>query len=122
MLLKTVWVEIPVKNIERAAKFYGKVFEREYTISDDGTRKTTTLTDTSEAGVGFSLNETANFEPSDKGALVYLDCGEDLAPVLARVGNEGGKVVMPKTDMGGYGFYAMFQDCEGNVLALYSAK
>jgi uncharacterized protein len=120
-MIQAVWIEIPVKDLDRVLAFYQKVFELgTIDIGDDGVRRTCTLTNTEGNGVGISLNQTANFEPSDKGILVYLDTGEDLADHLNRVEPAGGQVVESKTSMGGAGWYATVKDTEGNLFALYS--
>lgn len=119
MSIHPVWIEIPVKNIERALKFYTGLFGGEAEITDDQVRRTATLSNTA-GGAGFSLNQTANFEPSAQGPLIYLDTGADLTGTLAKVVPAGGKVVLPKTSMGSAGNFATFQDTEGNILALYS--
>ncbi|MBC7812883.1 MAG: VOC family protein [Burkholderiales bacterium] len=119
-----VWVEIPVKNLERAATFYQALFqEPPVEIVDDGTRRTITLFGGSADGKsGISLNQTANFEPCDKGVLVYLDTGDDLTEHLSRVEPSGGKIVAGKASMGPAGWLATFIDSEGNLLALYSVN
>jgi hypothetical protein len=124
MMIQAVWVEFPVKNLERAMRFYQTIFGLEPTKIDvDDVRRTTTLVNPSSGGAGISLNQTQNFEPSDKGVLVYLFAGgDDLTPELNRVVPAGGKIVEPKTSMGPAGFYATVQDTEGNVFALYPAK
>ncbi len=123
-MLSVVWVEVPVRDFDRALKFYQAVFELAPTqIIDDGERRTTTLFGSGDSGeAGFSLNQTANFEPSDKGPLVYLYLGDDLTPILERVEAHGGAVIAGKTSMGSAGFYASIRDTEGNVLALYAAQ
>jgi uncharacterized protein len=122
--MQAVWIEIPVKDLDRALTFYRAVFGLEPSeTGDDGVRRTTTLTTTTPEGrPGISLNQTANFEPSDRGPLVYLDTGADLTPHLARIEAAGGQVVAGKTSMGDAGNYALFRDSEGNVLALYSYR
>ena len=118
-----VWIEIPVKDIERALKFYTQLFGGEVEIEDDGTRRTATLVNTDKFGVGVSLNQTANFEPSDKGPLVYVWAeDDDMEAAIAKVEPAGGKTLTPKTSMGAAGFYGLFQDTEGNVLSWYSTK
>lgn len=121
-MIQAVWVEIPVKDLDRATKFYQALFELESAeISDDGVRRTATLFgDPTGKSPGISLNQTANFEPSNKGTLVYLDAGEELTGHLKRVEPAGGKVIEPKTSMGAAGYFASFLDTEGNLLALYS--
>lgn len=123
-MLQAVWVEIPVKDLERAKAFYEAVFKLEpVEIADDGVRRTATLF--WEAGEsqrpGISLNQTANFEPSDKGTLVYLATGENINVLLARVEAAGGRVTAPRTSMGEAGNYALVLDTEGNTLCLYDS-
>lgn len=124
-MINAVWVEIPVKDLERAMRFYQTVFDLSSTeISNEDVRRTTTLYGGSQEGLaGISLNQTKNFEPSDKGVLVYLATGgEDLTTELSRVEGAGGKIVERKTSMGAAGNYATILDTEGNLLALYSPK
>jgi uncharacterized protein len=122
--MQAVWVEIPVKDFDRALQFYQTVFQLQPTeIMDDDVRRTTTLVNmTQEGKPGISLNQTRNFEPSDKGPLVYIDTGEDMTDHLNRVEAAGGNIIEPKTSMGQAGYYATIRDSEGNVLALYSYK
>jgi len=122
MGFQVVWAEVPVLDIERAQKFYEAVFGLAGDgIVDDGTRKTTTLKMT-EGAAGFSLTQTADFEPRDDGVLVYLMLEEPAADTLKKITDAGGKVIVEKTSMGDGGFYATFQDTEGNVLALYAME
>ncbi|NJM06467.1 VOC family protein [Candidatus Gracilibacteria bacterium] len=121
--MHAVWIEIPVKDLDRAMAFYQAVFQSEPTeVFDEGVRRTTTLANTTEGGrAGISLNQTANFAPSDKGVFVYIDLGDKLSAALERVTAAGGTVVEEKTSMGDAGNYASIKDTEGNLLALYSA-
>ena len=63
-----------------------------------------------------------NYEPTDKGTIIYLNGGEDLQPALERVAKAGGKIILPKTSLGQNGFMAHFLDTEGNKMGLYSKK
>jgi uncharacterized protein len=121
MALNVTWVEIPCKDIQRALKFYEAVFGVTAEITDDGERKTATLF-YAPGGVGVSLNQTANFEPSDKGIYVYLDAGDAIDTVLPKVAPAGGKALTDKISMGEAGFYATILDTEGNAIGLYCAK
>jgi hypothetical protein len=68
------------------------------------------------------LVQGEGFEPSTKGTIVYINGGEDLNTPLSKVENAGGKIIMPKTSIGGNGFMAQFLDTEGNRIALHSIK
>lgn len=122
-MIQAVWIELPVKDIERALAFYRAVFQLgEIEIADDGTRKIATLVSTGEGGSpGISLTQVANFEPAgDRGVWVYLSTGEDFDGHVARVTEAGGEIVEQKTSMGQAGSYASFLDTEGNRVALYT--
>ena len=56
------------------------------------------------------------------GTLIYLNLGtvENLEQALARVESSGGKLLMPKTDIGDPGFIGMIQDSEGNCIGLHA--
>ncbi|MFQ3568454.1 MAG: VOC family protein [Aggregatilineales bacterium] len=122
-MIRIVWAEVPVRNLDRAVQFYQTVFDvRPAATPQDGARRTTTLTPFGNAGVpGFSLNRTKRFNPGDHRPLIYLDAGEDMTVYLRRIDQAGGHVIMPRTSLDGEaGSYATFLDTEGNLLALYA--
>jgi uncharacterized protein len=115
--MQAVWVEIPVRDLERAATFYQTVFGLPAgEVRDEGVRRTLTLVNPGEGGVGISLNQSVDFEPSSSGTFVYMQSEGDA---LEKVSAAGGKVIQGKTSMGDAGTYATIQDTEGNLLALY---
>ena len=109
-----VHVEIPAADQAAAAKFYQSLFgwkmqampEMNYTMWEDG----------SGSGGGFP---TVSAESPAGQVTVYFD-SEDIEADLKNVEKLGGKVVMPKTEIPGMGWYAMFKDPTGNVLALFT--
>lgn len=116
------YVEIPVTDIERAAKFYGAIFDMTLEVHEDGPRKYTllgTVEDNQSGQIGASLTQVAGFEPSPHGALTYFDAGEDIDGMLKKVTDAGGKVVIPKTLMMPGSVFATFSDSEGNTLAFF---
>jgi uncharacterized protein len=71
--------------------------------------------------VSVALINSAQYKTSMDGAVVYFNAGDDLQIVLDKIKANGGKIIVPKTDIGsGIGFYAMFNDTEGNKLGLHS--
>lgn len=119
------WFEIPVKNFEKTKSFYQKVLNVELQtveMKEMGAVMGFFPWDEENSGVGGSIISGPGYEPSDKGALVYFNGGEDLAVPLSRVEQAGGKVVLPKTSIGPNGFMAHFIDPEGNRVALHSMK
>ncbi len=116
------WFEIPVKDFERAKTFYETVLESKMdtmTMEEMGMTMAFFPADW-ENGIGGGIAFGPGFEPSDKGALVYLNGGEDLSAPLARVEKAGGKVILPKTSIGDHGFMGHFIDTEGNRVAFHS--
>jgi predicted enzyme related to lactoylglutathione lyase len=74
-----------------------------------------------EPNSGGALVAMPQLAPRDNGTLIYLDGGDDLNTVLARIPAAGGKIVMEKTDLGGgIGHIALFIDSEGNRVGVYS--
>lgn len=117
------WFEIPVTDFVRAKKFYETLFEMEVVEMPHPMYKYGMLpADMQNGGVGGGIVQGEGFEPSTKGTIVYLNGGEDLSEPLSRVETAGGKIIMPKTSIGGNGFMAHFIDTEGNKVALHSMK
>lgn len=72
-------------------------------------------------GVGGAICAGEWYQPSENGAVVYLNGGEDLAVPLKRAVDAGGSVLVPKTLITEeIGYFAMFRDCEGNRVAFHS--
>lgn len=116
------WFEIPVKNFERAKKFYEQIMNGEIQVMPHPEFKYGMLPADMENGVGGGIVEGPGFEPSDKGTLIYLNGGDDLSIALSKVEQAGGKIILPKTAIGGNGFMAHMMDTEGNKIALHSMK
>jgi uncharacterized protein len=118
MSFQVAFIEIPAKNMERAAKFYSQLLGIEYTTYEDGIRKVGVIASSQDGGVGISVNETADFEPGNKGPLVYLSCDTEMDALLQRAADLGGKVTMPKTEMAPKWYFGIIEDTEGNAIAL----
>ena len=120
--LKVVWIEIPATNLERAMRFYQTVFGlAETKIIADAVRRITILP-TANGAAHVSLNQTADFEPSDKGTLAYFSVDGDLNETLEKVAAANGKIVDGKTPRGNAGYFALICDSEGNLLTIHSAQ
>jgi uncharacterized protein len=114
------WFEIPVTDFARAKAFYEAVLGRPIETMNMGP-STMGFLSTSQDGVGGAIVHGDGTAPSQSGTLVYLNGGDDLSPMLARVASAGGSVAVPKTDIGsGFGFFAHFIDTEGNRVGLHS--
>lgn len=116
------WFEIPVTDFARSKTFYEKVLAIRIEPMVMGTTTMGMLSSDPNA-VSGALVLGADGSPSVHGTLVYLNGGDDLAPMLALVSEAGGSVVVPKTEIGnGFGYFAHFMDSEGNKIGLHSMK
>ena len=115
------WFEIPAANFARAVAFYERIMALKLTIDDSFPGMKMALFPYQEPGVGGCVIESDNFRPHADGVRIYLNGGDDLAPILARVEAAGGQVVMQKTPIrDDIGCIAMFSDSEGNIVGLHS--
>lgn len=117
------WVEIPVLDFARAKKFYSDIYDFQMPETDMGLLKMGFfLSDQQSGGIGGAIVKGEGRMPSKEGTRVYLNGGEDLNAVLNRVELAGGKLIFPKTLVApGMGYYATFEDTEGNHVSLHSA-
>jgi predicted enzyme related to lactoylglutathione lyase len=113
------WFEIPVADFSRAKAFYEAVLATTIQTVSMGPQTLGFLSSNAD-GVGGALVHGEG-APSQAGTIVYLNGGDDLAPMLARVAQAGGTIAVPKTEIGnGFGFFAHFIDSEGNKVGLHS--
>lgn len=113
------WFEIPVADINRAKKFYEDVFGFQISVTQMGALEMGWFPmENNVYGATGSLVKAKDYVPSHTGALVYFGV-PDIAAVLERIKQNGGKVLLPKTPIGEYGFIAHFEDSEGNRVALH---
>lgn len=115
-------VEIPVSDFSRAKTFYQSLL----TISIEEVDMNSILMGVFPGDgdtVSVALVKGDGYKPSGDGAVLYLNGGTDLQPILSTVEQYGGEVIVPKTAISpGMGYFAQFQDTEGNRLGLYSGQ
>src|ERR1700722_12047236 len=112
------WFEIPVIDFERAKKFYETGMDFKITDGQFGDWKMGFFPSFSGL-VSGAIVTGPGYEPTIKGALIYLNGNPDLTVNLGRVEAAGGKVTVPKTQISPeIGYWACFTDTEGNRLAL----
>jgi predicted enzyme related to lactoylglutathione lyase len=116
------WFEIPAHDITRASAFYEAIFNVKLTQMVLANDLKMALFPTEAGTVGGALCEHPDFyHPGYQGPLVYLNGNPDLQAVLDRIPTHGGNVLVPKTQISDeYGYMAVFEDCEGNRIALHS--
>lgn len=115
------WFEIPVSDIERAVSFYNQILGVEMQLSDlTETQGTMVAIFPHHGGAGGMLveGEQQGYIPSHEGSLVYLDLDGALEDTLKKIEPAGGKILLPKTSLGEYGWTAWIEDTEGNRIGL----
>lgn len=113
-----IYFEIPVKDIERAMKFYTIVFNFDFKIEniDNNEMALFPFIDIA-AGISGALAKGEIYKPTIDGILIYFNT-ENIDETLQLAIANGGQILYPKTD-NGIGFVAEFQDTEGNRIALF---
>jgi uncharacterized protein len=116
------YFEIPVKNMERAVKFYEFVFECTLERqSIDGNDMALFPFQESAHGASGALAKGESYVPSKSGSRLYFSV-KSIDSTLSKVAKQNGRMLYPKTDIGAYGFVAEFEDCEGNCIALHEQR
>ncbi len=114
------WCEIAATDIERAKVFYANVFGLEFQYIEMPDSKMYMFGSSQWPGSSGCIVQSSVNHPSTDGTIIYFSC-EDLNIELAKVEPAGGKVIVPKTDIGEFGFFAQFIDTEGNRIGLHSS-
>lgn len=117
--------EIPADDLNRAEKFYKKVFGW-------GIQKIP-MPGASEYSVVKTVETDVNQMPKEVGAInggiikrekagettiIVIDV-ENLDEHLKKIESNGGKIVVPKRTIGDMGLYAEVTDTEGNVFGVW---
>lgn len=123
---KLVHFEIPADDMERVRDFYGSVFGwdlKDWPMPDGSTyigARTVEVDETThlpkEPG---AINGGIMKRMPDVAAPVLAMHVKSIDETMAKLEAKGGKVVKPKIDMMGMGFYAYATDSEGNVIGLW---
>ncbi|HEY2722663.1 MAG TPA: VOC family protein [Chitinophagaceae bacterium] len=118
------WFEIPANDLDRAQKFYETIFEIQMIPLETFHIKMRLFpVEDMMTGIGGALCKGEEFyKPSlTDGPLVYLNANPDVQNVLDKIEGAGGKIIVPKTQISPeYGHMAIFEDTEGNRVALHS--
>jgi len=113
MVNKFNWVEIRVRDLEKARNFYGSLFDWKIR-GDENKDFAYWIIDTGEKpGAGMWRFP----EGKPLGVLVYI-LVDDINKTLEKVVKSGGKVVVPKSKENGNAM-ATFADPDGNLFGLY---
>lgn len=113
------WLEIATSDLERAKTFYANVFQLEFQYIEMPDSKMYMFGAPGQEGSAGCLMWSEQTKPGAEGTTVYFSC-EDVSNELDRVQAAGGEIVVPKTDIGEFGFFAQVLDTEGNRIGLHS--
>jgi len=115
------WFEIPVRDLDRAQRFYESVLERELKRETMGQEQLAIFPAAEGRTQGCINIGPQPVAPSSSGTRVYLDASPSIDAALSRVADAGGKVVTRKTALPpGLGYWAHIADTEGNVVGLHA--
>lgn len=120
MFNAVTWFEIPASDFDRAVTFYSQVLGQEVRRGDymgipHG------FFPYESPGVGGAIVLEVGKEPSQDGVCMYLKV-DDVEGAVTRAQQAGGKLVLPKTDIGEPGYMAIIIDSEGNRIGLHELK
>ncbi|HXF73782.1 MAG TPA: VOC family protein [Actinomycetota bacterium] len=121
---RVVHFEIPADDLDRAKAFYGSVFgwglEDQEMAGGTYTMARTVPTDErqmpAEPGAINGALIRRSHETPHPILTIQVDAIDDA---LARVEAGGGRVVTPRTEVPGVGWFAYVEDPEGNTLGLW---
>jgi uncharacterized protein len=118
------WFDLYVEEMARAAAFYEAVLGRALEPMGDPTGETEMQAfpgSMTAYGASGALVRAPHARPGIGGTLVYF-LVDDCAESAARVAAAGGVVVRPKFPIGEFGFVALCQDTEGNLVGFNSRQ
>lgn len=116
------WFEIYVQDMERAKKFYEKVFNHRLGhIANQELEMWSFPMSPNASGCGGALVKMQGVYSGGNSTIVYF-ASDDCSVEEKRVESAGGKIMRPKTSIGEYGFISLVYDTEGNVIGIHSMK
>lgn len=115
--------QIPIDNVERAKKFYNDVFGWEITSFPELNYHAAVTVPTDERGqpttsgsINGGLVQRGTHGQEGISIVVTVESIDDY---LKKIRSAGGKMTVPKTPVGNFGFFAQLSDTEGNILGLW---
>lgn len=110
-------IEIPADDLKRAKRFYSELFG--WQLGDvEGMPDYPLFTFGKIDSAGGALGKRGDSIADH--LRVYLDV-DSIDPVLGRVPDLGGKVKTPRSEIQGWGWFAVIDDSEGNEIGLFEA-
>lgn len=114
-----VWFEIPADDYDRAIRFYESIFDTTLNRMQHGDYAMAIFPYEKPAISGCIVPRAGQCGPD--GPLLFLNVDGRLDEVLERVYAAGGRIIVPRTDIGdGMGWFATILDTEGNRVGLHT--
>jgi predicted enzyme related to lactoylglutathione lyase len=110
-----VHIELSTSNHRESADFYSKIFGWDTQHDEE---MNYTMWGTGEGQLGGGFNPVSDDLPAGT-VIVYIGT-DDIEASLATIGANGGSTIVPKTEIPGMGWFALFQDPSGNTVGLYT--
>jgi predicted enzyme related to lactoylglutathione lyase len=115
-----VWFDIPVRDFDRAVRFYSAVLGAHLKKEQAGPGAAIAVLPHPEGSIGGALVLNIDAHPSESGPLLYLNVNSRIDDALDAVERLGGKVLSAKHSIAPFGQRAIVLDSEGNRIALHS--
>lgn len=114
------WFEIPVTDIERAKAFYNALlgFSFEDMAMDKALMAFFPM-EQEAPGSGGALVQCEGYTPTTDGVALYFSVS-DIEAILAKAEAAGGSTLVPKTEIGQFGWFAHLRDTEGNRIGIHT--
>lgn len=111
-----VHVEFSANELQSAGNFFSDVFGWEVQHMPEMNYAMYTTGD----GVGGGLNPVSDTNPVGT-TLVHIGTN-DVNATLAKIEEHGGATLVPKTEIPGFGWFAIFKDPTGNTIGLFESQ
>lgn len=112
---RVTFFEVPADSPDRAMKFYKEVFGWQFDKWDGPMECWLVKTGNGgKRGIDGGLMKKSNNLPAIRNVIDVSSVDE----YSGKISSNGGKLLMPKTEIPGIGFFALFQDTEGNVFGM----
>ena len=119
---KVVHFEIPYDDQQRAQKFYQEVFGWQINKFPNMDYYLVTTTPSDEnmrpKEPGAINGGLLKKDPTGEHPVLVIDV-PSIDEHIKKIESAGGKVVMPKMEIGDFGLYARVADTEGNVIGIW---
>ncbi len=109
-----VHIELSAEDRDSTAKFYSNLFGWEV----QQVPEMNYATFSSQEGLGGGFNPYSESAPA--GTTVVYIATDDIVATLREIEKAGGKTLVPKTEIQGMGWFALFKDISGNRVGLYT--